>query len=66
MRKLRLINKSWIKGQFQWEPRDLWVGLFWRMNYEMTPPYATLHIFICLIPLVPFHITILMKKRRLI
>lgn len=38
--------------QFQWEPRDVWVGLFWRRTE------IALHLYICLLPFVPLHITI--------
>jgi len=64
MKIFRIINKAWIKGQFQWEPHDLWVGIFWRNVYEMPEPFLTLHIYICIIPLIPFHLTILLKWRQ--
>ena len=63
MKSLRIVDLAWLKAQFQFEPRDLWIGLFWRINREMRPPYCTLHIYLCLIPLVPLHITILLKSR---
>jgi len=62
MKSLRIINKEWIKGQFQFEPRDLWIGVFWRRIYEMPEPFFTLHIYICIVPLIPFHLTLLMKR----
>ena len=62
MKGLRLINRPWIKGQFQWEPRDLWIGVFWRRLNEMPEPFFTIHIYICILPLIPFHLTILMRK----
>ena len=27
---LRFIDRPWLKAQFQFEPRDVWIGLFWR------------------------------------
>ncbi len=53
MTAFRIINRDRIKAQFQWEPRDLWVGLFWRRTD------IALHLYICIVPLVPLHITIL-------
>ena len=63
MKKLRIIDKPWIKAQFQWEPRDLWIGIFWRINREMTPPFCTLHIYVCILPMMPLHVTVLLKGR---
>ena len=57
----RIIDKPTLKAQFQFEPRDLWIGLFWRINREMPPPFYTLHLYVCILPLVPLHITILLK-----
>jgi hypothetical protein len=37
--------------QFQWEPRDLWIGVFWRRTE------IALHLYICLLPMVPLHVT---------
>lgn len=39
----------------QWEPRDCWVGVFWRWT-------SFLHIYVCVIPLLPFHLTIVSKR----
>lgn len=61
--KLRIINRKTLKAQFQFEPRDIWVGLFWRVNHEMPSPYCTLHLYLCLVPLIPLHVTILLLRR---
>lgn len=47
----RLVDRPHLKIQFQWEPRDLWLGLFWRKTK------IALHIYICILPMVPLHIT---------
>lgn len=60
--KLRIINRKTLKAQFQWEVRDIWVGLFWRINREMPPPYYTLHLYICIVPLIPLHVTVLLRE----
>ena len=62
-RRWRIINRERIKVQFQIEIRDLWIGLFWRTNHEMTPPFYTLHFYVCILPLIPLHITILRCKK---
>jgi len=59
-----MINRKTFKAQFQFEPRDLWIGLFWRINREMPAPFYTLHFYICIIPIIPLHITILKRSDR--
>ena len=57
---LRIIDRSWIKVQFQFEPRDLWIGVFWRIAKR--PGIGEfLHLYICIIPIIPLHITVLWK-----
>ncbi len=63
MATLRIIDRGWIKAQFQFEPRDLWIGLFWRVNRHPNPLPRFLHIYLCVIPLVPFHMTIMLRNR---
>lgn len=38
-----------IDLELKFEPRDLWVGLFWDQRED------GLHLFVCLIPCVLFH-----------
>ena len=47
----RFYDGPTCKMQLQWEPRDLWVGLFWRRSD------IAWHIYVCLLPCVPVHIT---------
>ena len=51
----RLFDRPRLKVQFQYEPRDWWVGIFWRRTK------IALHVYVCLIPLVPLHITVRRK-----
>lgn len=39
---------SW---RFKWEPRDLWVGIYWDTSG------IWLHIYVCIIPCLPLHVT---------
>jgi len=48
----RLVDRPRLIVQFQLEFRDLWLGMFWRTTT------IALHFYICLIPMVPLHITI--------
>lgn len=52
----RLVDRARLKVQFQLEFRDLWLGLFWRTTT------IALHFYICLVPMVPLHITIAREK----
>lgn len=52
VRVWRLWDGEKCKVQVQFEPRDLWVGLFWRRSG------LCLHFYITLIPLLPLHIVV--------
>jgi len=59
---LRLFDRWNCQAQLQWEPRDVWVGLFWRTNHEIGMTWYTLHLYVCIIPLVPLHVTLLRRS----
>jgi hypothetical protein len=40
--------KRWTCS-IKWEPRDVWVGLFWDRRQD------GLHIYVCLVPLLVIH-----------
>lgn len=54
-RHWRLIDRPTLKAQLQFEPRDLWVGVFWRKTD------IAVHVYLCLIPCIPLHITVLRR-----
>lgn len=56
-RSWRLYNGQMCKVQLQWEPRDWWMGLFWR-----TTPLCV-HVYVCIVPLIPLHITWTTRRR---
>ncbi len=47
-----------MKAQVQFEPRDLWVGLFWRETD------LCWHFYLCVVPVLPLHVTILKRAWR--
>lgn len=59
--RLRLLEYSGRRRlmicQVQFEPRDWWIGLFWRW-IDRVPGVQILHLYICLVPLLPVHLTV--------
>lgn len=55
---MRFIDREWLIVQLQWEPRDLWVGCFWRKTD------IAVHVYLCVLPLLPVHITVLRGRLR--
>jgi len=56
----RVFDGKRCKVQFQFDPRDAWLGLFWRKTAWCW------HLYICLLPFVPLHITILRRHDTVI
>lgn len=48
----RFVDRPRLKFQFQLELRDAWFGFFWNRTE------IALHLYICVLPLIPLHITI--------
>jgi hypothetical protein len=46
-----------VTARLKWEPRDLWVGLYWNRSYDPTVGggFVVTEFFICLIPMIPLH-----------
>ena len=40
-----------MRCEIKWEPRDLWVGVFWTHG-----AYNSFHIYICVVPCFPLHL----------
>jgi hypothetical protein len=67
-----------LYAQIQLEPRDLWVGVFWRLHRwksqsegwdigrpqgdRFTVPW-TLHVYLCVVPILPLHISLSRKVK---
>lgn len=60
--KLRIFDGNRIKAQIQWEPRDIWIGLFWRTTERERNRY--LHLYVCVVPFLPMHVTVWLGVRR--
>ena len=51
-RHWRIVDRPRLRVQFQLELRDWWVGVFWRRTD------IALHLYVCIVPLIPLHVTI--------
>lgn len=55
-----------MSARFEFKREDCWVGVFWRRerwwreyrDYLMPPGEWATHIWICLVPMFPLHITL--------
>jgi hypothetical protein len=48
-----------VKLKLLFEPRDLWLGVYWNRKVLLgaeLPPRVDLHVYICLVPMFPIHI----------
>lgn len=49
-----------------WEPRDLWIGVYWDRPRPLDMGYGfmlrCLHIYVCLVPCLPVKITLTRVK----
>ena len=52
--------KRKIKARIEFEPRDLWIGVYW--NYHTIGTLKHLDIYICIIPIFPIHITVIQAQ----
>lgn len=51
-----------MRVKLEWKPNDLWIGAYWesRTNYGIR--YT--HVWICLVPMLPIHISWFYDHRR--
>lgn len=56
-----------MKICLEFKPQDLWIGVFWRTTPVLPVRYIprySVDIWICLVPMVPLHISFERKARR--
>lgn len=47
-----------MKIELKFEPRDIWVGVYWTVTNRV------LHIYICIVPLFPIHVQSTLKNEN--
>ena len=53
------------KVRLQWEPKDLWVGVFWRVSTPFGQEvWEMLHVYVTVVPMLPLHITHVRRKKK--
>lgn len=55
---MNLYNGQFVKARWLFEPRDCWVGLFWKVSE------LCLHFYVCIVPCLPVQVTILKRWFR--
>ena len=54
-----------VKVRLQFEPRDLWMGVFWRVTTPFNQEeWYILHVYLTLVPMLPLHITNVRRVRK--
>jgi len=52
------------RPKIYWEPRDLWVGLYWTKGYSwsgLRKRWVAVHFYLCLVPCLPLQFTVWFK-----
>jgi len=55
------VNRHW-RIRIQFEPRDIWIGVYW--TKEQTGRGRLLTLYICLVPMLPITLQIFYHERR--
>jgi hypothetical protein len=54
---IRSIMRGWYRVTFiavKWEPRDVWIGVYWTPYPDGWLPFLTnFRVYVCIVPMVP-------------
>lgn len=45
------------KIKIYFEPRDIWVGVYWSRSQSLTQLVDILRVYICIVPMLPIRLT---------
>lgn len=67
-RAWRIYDGIYFKAQIQFEPKDCWIGVFWRVTERRDGAFVArrhryLHLYVCILPLLPLHVTAYIGER---
>ena len=50
-----------MKVKIEFKPQDLWIGIYWttreEVYFNLNHDIVVIHILVCIIPMLPIHIT---------
>ena len=51
--RLKLGTNSDLNITIKFEPRDMWIGLFWQYSKSVESPFRRVKFYICIVPMLP-------------
>jgi hypothetical protein len=52
---LQIVNRPQWSLRLLWEPRDMWVGVYWTRD-EVAPGVPLLTVYVCVVPCLPIRL----------
>ena len=63
MTVIKAVHLPRVSVLLLWEPRDLWVGVYWKGTY-MEAGNKMLDVYVCVIPMLPILLGVTVKPWR--
>lgn len=55
---VQILNGRHVKARLQWNPRDMWIGVYWSSH-----PLCW-QLYVCLVPMFPLRVAVLKRYFR--
>ncbi len=52
------VFNRWVELELLFEPRDLWIGMYWKRRKSWGFANASWEFYICIVPTLPIHLEI--------
>lgn len=52
-----------VVARIFFEPRDIWIGVYWNIPYEYGSRHRYLNLYICILPMLPIHVKIRLDEK---